>query len=213
MSPDVLAHMAYRICNAPIQTWPFPHIYVQDVFPWDFYHDLLASLPPVENYTTGEKNYNGRKFADTVPEILSNLSSPEFLKIATRPFQPWIAKRGLSKAFTDLRLIRDQQNYSIGPHTDARWKVLSLLFYLPPDGTLWEHGTSLYIPKDPTFRCEGGPHHLHEDFTRTYTAPYIPNSMIAFFKTDQSFHGVEPITIPCQRDLLLWNLYDRQPNG
>lgn len=214
MTPEVLAHMAYQISNAVIQPWPFPHIYVQEVFPWDFYQELLANLPPVEKYYQGAKNYNGRKFAEQVPDLVSGLSHPDFIKIAVRPFKPWVIQRSLNKVFTDLRLIRDQQNYAIGPHTDAAWKVLSLLFYLPPDGTLWEHGTSLYVPKDPSFRCQGGPHHPVENFTRVYTAPFIPNSMIAFFKTDYSFHGVEPITVQCQRDVLLWNLYDRQPpNG
>lgn len=208
---DVLAHMAYRISNAVIQPWPFPHIYVQDVFPWDFYQNLLANLPPT--YSTGVKDYKGRKFAESTPDMLSFMNDNEFTKIAVRPFKPWIIQRSLNKVFTDLRLIRDQQNYAIGPHTDAAWKVLSLLFYLPPDGTLWEHGTSLYVPKDPTFRCPGGPHHAVERFTRVHTASFLPNSMIAFFKTDYSFHGVEPITIPCQRDVLLWNLYDRSPNG
>ncbi len=208
---DLLGHLAYKICNAPVQHFPFPHIYVPEVFPPDFYSEILASLPSEGDYSNGSANYNGRKFADpTRIGLFDALNSPEFVRIAYTPFKPYIDKRfsaGLN-VHTDLRLVRDRQNYAIGPHTDAPWKVLSFLFYLPPNDSLREHGTSIYLPNDPSFRCPGGPHHKFSDFTNIYTAPFLPNSLFAFFKTDYSFHGVEPITIACQRDVLLWNLYD-----
>jgi hypothetical protein len=36
--------------------------------------------------------------------------------------------------------------------------------------------------------------------------PYLPNSLFAFVKTPNSFHGVEPISEPIRRDLLLFDL-------
>lgn len=208
---DILGHLAYRICNAEKRYFPFPHIYVENVFPWPFYDELLANLPPEGDYSQGSANYNGRKFADPSKiDVFNLLNDPIFFQVACFPFRADIARRfpnGLNPR-RDLRLVRDRQNYAIGPHTDAPWKVLSYLFYLPPDESLIEHGTSIYIPRDPTFRCPGGPHHKFEPFQRLFTAPFKPNSLLAFFKSDHSFHGVEPITIPCQRDVLLWNLYD-----
>lgn len=212
MLDDVLAHMAYKISNADVKPFPAPHIYVEDVFPNSFYTTLLANLPKPDGYSTGEANYKGRVFYDPVNlGILEPLRSQEWLDIATYPFRHAIAKdHGTSfPASTDLRLVLDGENYAIGPHTDAKYKVLSYLFYLPRDCYLEAHGTSIYLPKDPTFRCKGGPHHNREDFIKVWTAPFIRNSMFAFYKTDFSFHGVETITIPCRRDVLLWNLYDR----
>lgn len=207
---SVLGHMAYQVCNAPVYTVPFPHIYVPNVFPPDFYNELREHLPPDGDYSTGASNYNGRRFADPDSDLFSPFRDPFWTQIAMYPFQKHLSKRfpdGFN-TYTDLRLVRDTRNYAIGPHTDAPWKVLSFLFYLPPDATLSKYGTSIYLPNDGDFRCPGGPHHKFENFTRIHTAPFLPNSLFAFFKTDFSFHGVEPIPVQCQRDVLLWNLYD-----
>lgn len=212
MFDEVLAHLAYKISNAEVKPYPAPHIYVENVFPDDFYERVLWTLPQASNYSTGESNYKGRVFYDPVDmPLLDVFRTQEWLHIAIYPFRHDIAKGHGSNfpASTDLRLVLDSENYSIGPHTDAKYKTLSYLFYLPPDNSLEEHGTSIYLPKDEKFRCAGGPHHKHEDFIRVGTAPFRANSLFAFYKTDFSFHGVEPITIPCRRDVLLWNLYDR----
>lgn len=209
---ELLGHLAYQIINAPMALFPFPHIYVQNVFPWPVYAEILESLPPEGDYSAGSANYNGRKFADpTRIDVFSALNTDYFEQIAVTAFQRFISQRfagGKMTPRTDLRLVRDRKNYAIGPHTDAPWKVLSFLFYLPSDWSIFEHGTSIYLPNDPSFRCRGGPHHKFDDFTRIHTAPFVPNSLFAFFKTDYSFHGVEPIPVECQRDVLLWNLYD-----
>src|SRR5262249_17474227 len=72
----------------------------------------------------------------------------------------------------DALLVQDYTTYSLGPHTDSPAKVLSFLFYLPPDDALAHLGTSVYVPKDPSFTCPGGPHHPFDQFHRVYTMPY-----------------------------------------
>lgn len=213
MNAEVLAHVAYQIANAQMRLWPFPHIYVSNVFPDDFYSKLIASLPPTQDYKGVQGKYKGRTFAETAAvECLDVCRTGTFADICRFPFKKYIEKRCGPDftGFTELRLVLDSENYSIGPHTDAPWKVLSYLFYLPNDTTPPSLGTSLFLPRQEDFRCPGGPHHPFEPFVKTYTAPFLPNSCFAFFKTDFSFHGVEPITIPCRRDVLLWNLYDRK---
>lgn len=215
MPHDILGHMAYKIANATVNPFPMPHIFVEDVFPKDFYRDLYSSLPPEGHYAEGKASYNGRKFSDPMSDpliapLLEPLKTKVFAQIAMMPFMEHITKRCTDHARfkTDLRLVLDGKNYAIGPHTDAPNKVLSFLFYLPKDFNNRELGTSLYLPNDLAFRCPGGPHHKYEDFVKIATMPYFPNSLLAFFKTDFGFHGVEPITIPCRRDVLLWNLYE-----
>jgi hypothetical protein len=44
-SSDVDLHVQYRIANAPMLEFPYPHIYVRDIFPQDFYAALRANLP------------------------------------------------------------------------------------------------------------------------------------------------------------------------
>ena len=48
---DVEQHVCYRIANAPMLRYPFPHLYVESIFPEDFYRELRARLPSLESYT------------------------------------------------------------------------------------------------------------------------------------------------------------------
>ena len=40
MSSSAELHLSYKVGNAPVSMFPFPHFYVQDVFPQDFYDQL-----------------------------------------------------------------------------------------------------------------------------------------------------------------------------
>ena len=44
-STDVDLHVEYRIANAPMLEFPYPHLYVRDIFPPDYYARLRANLP------------------------------------------------------------------------------------------------------------------------------------------------------------------------
>lgn len=209
-------HVSYALGNAQVKKWPFSHFYVENAFPHDFYRQMLGFLYKKEDYQGGTQ-YKGRKFADNsmIPG-LEFMLGPEFMKAVITPFQGEFNRRFVGKTFTprvDLRLIRDGKGYSIGPHTDAAWKVLSLLFYLPDDYSHQECGTSLYVPKQRGKVCPGGPHHKFEDFNLVTTVPYRPNSCMGFWKTENSWHGVEPVEADFNRDVLLYNIYEATPNG
>src|SRR6185369_1519735 len=93
-------------------------------------------------------------------------------------------------------------------------KLVVLLIYLAPDDTAEHLGTSLYRPKDPSFSCPESKHHPFEDFIRVKTAPYKPNSMLAFMRSDISFHGLEPLSetdVESEgRDVIQYVLHDKQ---
>lgn len=232
-SSDVDLHVQYRIANAPMREFPYPHVYVRDVFPPDFYARLRANLPSEAHLRTLQSL--GRVSADypdtrlVMPllreqiarlepaqqgfwqELASWMLGPVFGQLMIAKFLPYLQHR-----FEDLRtqrfadevlIVRDSTSYSLGPHTDAPNKVLSFLFYLPPDAAMAQLGTSLYVPKDPQFACQGGPHYEFDRFRRVLTMEYLPNTLFAFMKTPQAFHGVEPITqADVQRDLLLYDI-------
>lgn len=198
-----------KLQETPKIPTPFPHFFCENVFPADFYAELRAVLDKKTDFHT--ESYLNRSFADQIGiNELDFMLTSQFLKNMLLLFRDEAVEKfgDQSVSFTrDLRLVRDQQHYKIGPHTDAPWKVLSLLFYLPPTDEYHGFGTSLYIPDDPEFRCEGGRHHKFEGFTEVWRAPYIPNSCLGFWKTDKSFHGVPTIPVQFQRDVLLYNIY------
>ena len=203
----------YNLRNASINHYPFPHFYIQNVFPKPLYRFLRNSLPPSGEYSTKGTSYHGRQFAEPTTPLLDFMRTEEFAIHICSIFLPQILKRRKetetpSKITHELRFVRDREKYQIGPHTDTPRKLVSLLFYLPPDAFMQDLGTSISLHNDPKFYCNSGTHHPFDNFTKIYTAPFLPNSCFGFFRTSQSFHGVSPITIPCKRDVLLYNLYD-----
>ena len=229
MSTGVEQHVLDAIGRARLAAEPFPYFQVEDVFPQAFYDRLLGALPPLEAYAplaeTGTLTVAGAYAQRYVVDLRELAPHSAFWTEALA----WLAGERLATAIldkfdaawrerfgpdtkigyrVDLRLVRDFTSYSIGPHTDAPQKLVSLLFYLPADARLRALGTSVYRPRDPSFRCEGGPHYGFEAFERTFTAPFLPNSLLGFPKLSRSFHGVEPIADEeVERNLLLYNLY------
>jgi hypothetical protein len=114
----------------------------------------------------------------------------------------------------ESQLIRHRAGYFLGPHSDLHTKLVVLLLYLAPDESAGHLGTSLYRPKRAGFTCPNGTHYPFEDFIRVKTVPYRPNSLLAFLRSDISFHGVEPLSeqdvTTGGRDLIQYVLYDKQ---
>lgn len=234
---DAEMHAAYRVGNAPFNMFPYPHFYLQDVFPADFYRELQGKLPdpqamvPIEK-ARGLKGYDerfvldlGKKGTAVLPEDKREFWSAihdwmvvqgRFGTLVFEKFKPFIQQRFAGRTdlqfYSEALLVQDITNYKLGPHTDAPRKVVTMLFYLPADDSQAHMGTSLYLPNDPAFRCPGGPHYDRDAFARLHTNPFLPNSMFAFFKTDNSFHGVEPVGDPdTRRWLLLFDIFVREP--
>lgn len=222
--------IGYNILNAPMRLYPYPHIYVPEVFPADFYAELQRNIPSHDVMTPIEaarrvRGYKERFILDFQGQM-KGLTSPQaafwgdmadwllaarFRDQILAKFKPFVNHRfegieGL-QFHSDAHLTEDITNYALGPHTDIPSKVISVLFYLPKDDTQAHLGTSIYVPKDPSRRCPGGPHHDRNDFDRVATMPFKPNSLFAFVKSDHTFHGVEPVVEPdVRRWLLLYNV-------
>lgn len=211
---NIEQHVTYALRNAPLRNWPFPHFYAENVFSLADYDKLTRILAEKQNFSGSE--FGNRSFADKVdiPQLDFMLGN-EFTLNIVKIFSEGYLKRfpsGAAKLSNDMRLVRDGQNYKIGPHTDAKWKMISLLFYMPSyQSKFWEneeYGTRLYIPQDRGMTCEGGPHYPFEPFDEVALIPYHPNTCFGFWKTNQSFHGVPPIPVQFQRDVLLFNVYE-----
>lgn len=241
---EIEQQVMYRIANAAVRGWPFPHLVAEDVFPADFYARLLDALPPLESYRTiadaGRVSlatpdaYRQRHTIDlTQPEperfppaqrefwadLLGWLIGERFTMFALQQFGALVGARfggrlGEARFHPEFQLVRDFTDYSLGPHTDSPHKVVVLLFYLPRTAERDALGTSLYVPRDPAFRCDGTRHHPRDRFLRVATLPYRPNSVTAFFKSARSFHGVEPVIEPgVRRDLIQLSLCHRMAGG
>ena len=228
---DAEAHIAYEFGNARIRDFPFPHFYLENVFPEDFYEKIQFNLPSYEELSpiaqkrpvTGYKErfvccFDDDSLKSLTPdkgffwtEFRNTFLKGDFGNLLLSKFQTLISTKfkGEEVEFYDeLLLVHDIKNYKLGPHTDAVKKVITILFYLPSNKNYPDIGTSIYVPTDPNFLCEGGPHHKHENFIRVKTMPFLPNSAFCFFKTNNSFHGVERLNEDGNgRWLLLYDIY------
>lgn len=233
----VLRHVQERIASATLEVDPFPYVVVDDVFPEDYYQHMLALFPsprhmrPLhETGRVGRGAYEERHavlfedddFARLTPETASFwrslarwMYSDPFANSFISRFADALLPRmdrilgadGKLAVKGDALLVQDHTRYAIGPHTDAPHRLVTFLFYLPSDDSMREFGTSIYRPKDPAFTCWGGPHHPFDLFERVRTVEYLPNRLLAFPKTERSFHGVERIEREqVQRRLLINNV-------
>lgn len=227
-------HVIYRIANAPVREYPYPHLYVTDVFPADYYAALRRNWPDTRHLKRLDETGRVNKGTYSERYIMPlDAASAEELPDDIGPFWEELAAWMLSGSFAsrvfgrfgrqaserfgasladvqfvhEALVVRDHTHYALGPHTDHPRKVLSLLFYCPDDDTKRHLGTSIYRPVDPSFRCAGGPHYPHEKFKRVTTMEYRPNTLFAFFKSDTAFHGVDPIRdADVARDLILYDI-------
>ena len=110
-------------------------------------------------------------------------------------------------------LVKDINKYQLGVHTDTIQKFLTFLFYIPKDDQLMDLGTTLYEPKQKISLDEKGsfhsdPNKVNEQFKVIKKIPFLPNSLLLFPRTNNSFHGVEKINVDQkERNLLLLNFY------
>ena len=229
-----LDHFVERLRTARVEVDPFPHYYLDHVFPDDYYEELLRNLPPSDVYenlyeVTDLKldHFRHRDQRDMNEGWVDRL--PAGLKPFWRSFNEWFLGPELAQAVlksfgsqraswpevsVESQFIRHRAGYFLGPHSDLYTKLVVLLIYLAPDNSAEHLGTSLYRPKDPSFECPDSKHYEFEDFVRVKTAPYRPNSMLAFVRSNISFHGLEPLSqsdvSTAGRDVIQYVIHDKQ---
>lgn len=236
-----LAHLLERLHDSKVERDPYPHYYLENVFPDDYYQALLRHLPESDAYQNlfeitdlkldhfrhrDQRNLNDG-WAGTLPEKLKEFWNrfnewflgPDLAQGVLDSFeQPLRERFGPGDSWPEVsvesQLIRHRAGYFLGPHSDLYTKLVVLLIYLPPDDRTAHLGTSLYRPKASGFKCANSVHYPFEDFINVKTAPYKPNSMLAFVRSDVSFHGVEPLSkedmTDGARDLIQYVLHDKQ---
>ena len=218
--------IAYKILNARVRAWPFPHVIIDDWLPWDLYDRLCEEWPTEKFRPISEVRPTGgypdrsavHEKGENVPtegawaELYEVTHGLRFAKAWLDIYERWLRQRFLTYAGlefqTDSLLCEDKGGYAIGPHSDAPAKVMSIVAYFPHQGQLADPrmGTSVYATDG--FTCQGGPHYPADDprFTEVFRAAYKPNSLFCLLKTNNSFHGVERLPPRAQRRVYIWNL-------
>jgi len=177
---DSELHLAYKFGNAPINGFPFPHLYVQDIFSDIFYsqiqknlpdHNLLTSMPDLYPEELGFEAHKDRYVMDLMREesinkiekdkqefwrgLGDNFKNGKLSDLLRNKFQYYLNMRFKLienvSFLSEIKLINDRKNYASSPHTSHPRKVVSVTFHLPTDFSQKLSGTSIYIPQDLNF--------------------------------------------------------------
>lgn len=226
-----LHHFIDRLRHTQIDSDPFPHYVLEHVFPDDYYRELLQHLPPSDVYknlyevtTLKLDHFRHRDQRDMDQGWTDKL--PQDLKAFWESFNEWFLGDDLARAVMEsfgfkempevsieAQFIRHRAGYFLGPHSDLYTKLVVFLLYLAPDNSAEHLGTSLYRPKAPGFSCPHSKHYPFEDFIRVKTAPYRANSLLAFVRSDISFHGLDPLSemdvAVTGRDVIQYVIHDK----
>jgi hypothetical protein len=138
----------------------------------DLFPEYLRTLPP-----------DKRALWDLVGRALC---SREISDAFVRRLAPGLRRR-FGESYDDVgmypvpTLTRDLPKYRITPHTDTRWKGITVQFYLPPDDTTRHIGT-IFHEKLP----DGS-------MPKTIKMPFSPNSGYAFAVGDNTWHSADPV--------------------
>ena len=198
-------------------------MYLEEVFPPDIYHRVLASLPPPELYvnaseryqTLGEPQYARMLFPLTTTYLARlSVAQQEFWRGITAALTAAELRQAIfTKLAHDLAfrygvpesqvgmlagyarpvLYRETEGFEIPPHPDTRRKVVTMQWYLPADRTQLGLGTALYRRKLLSWPF-GSWHHR---FVKIKQFAFQPNSAYAFVVNNtlgkKSWHGREKL--------------------
>ena len=189
---------------------PFHHLEFDRVFPDDIYAQILALMPESSDYRPMHGRSKGHDLADGThtrvkidlfPEYIRNLPAEKraFWDVVGRALCSEKVKAafihrlapGLSlrfgKEFAKVGmypipiLTRDIPGYLITPHTDSRWKGITVQLYLPRDDANTDIGTIFHeklsdssLPKRAQMR-------------------FAPNSGYAFAVGEDTWHSADAV--------------------
>jgi len=209
---------------------PFTHLVLDRVFPDDVYAAMLANMPEASDYRPMHGRAKGHDLADGThtrvkidlfPEYIRNLPpqkravwdvvgralcAPEVCEAFVRRLAPALARRfgpGYSKVgmFPIPVLTRDIPGYLITPHTDTRWKGITVQLYLPADCANVNIGTIFHRK-----RADGS-------LEKTKQMEFAPNTGYAFAVSTDTWHSADCVgpEVKTRDSILLTYFVDAGP--
>ena len=199
--------VAQSVDNARAVEKPFFHLEFDRVFPDDIYEQILRLMPESSDYRSMhgqskvKEGTQTRVKIDLFPEYIRNLPAEKRAlwdvvgrALCSQPVKEAFIRRlapGLSKRFgkdfarTGMYpipiLTRDIPGYMITPHTDTRWKGITVQLYLPADDANTDIGTIF--------------HDVLPDGSKPKATQmrFAPNSGYAFAVGDDTWHSADPV--------------------
>jgi hypothetical protein len=223
-------HVVAAIEAAPSFETPFCHLILDRVFPEDVYAAMIANMPasgdyrPMHGRSKGHDLEDGthtRIKIDLFPEYIRHLPPPrrDLWNVVGRALRSDAVRQAfmrrlapaLRRRFGDRHaatgmfpipvLTRDIPGYLITPHTDTRWKGITVQLYLPRDNATSHIGT-IFHGRDAAGQL-----------TRDKQMSFSPNTGYAFAVGSDSWHSADRIgpEVTTRDSILLTYFVDAGP--
>jgi hypothetical protein len=189
---------------------PFYHLILDHVFPDEVYAAMLAAMPEASDYRPMHGRSKGHDLADGThtrvkidlfPEYIRHLPPQKravwdivghalcsrevkdaFMRRLARPLARRFGKSAPSTGMYPIPVLtRDIPGYLITPHTDTRWKGITVQLYLPRDASTTHIGTIFHekladgsLPKRTQMK-------------------FAPNTGYAFAVGTDTWHSADPV--------------------
>ncbi|MFQ5626660.1 MAG: hypothetical protein ACE5FM_08420 [Methyloligellaceae bacterium] len=237
----VLDHVIEAVDASVAHDEPFGHCYIENVFPQDFYQQMLSQLPDNEVYRALNPKAYGRAGGESTRDRLflskqgleplkgemkscwttvANIITSEQLKRAvfSKLWKDIALRFEVSredvpdiKTYPRAVLFRDTDEYRIKPHPDGESRIVTMMYYLPRDLSQEDLGTSLYVKQPPLKRLFG------EKFKEVKRFPFRPNCGYAFvvnrLPERTSWHGRELLEPGCGVRNTILTQFRTDPDG
>jgi hypothetical protein len=195
---------------AAVSDSPFGHLVFDRVFPDDTYALMLANMPEVVDYRPMHGRSKGHDLADGThtrvkidlfPEYIRHLPPPKrtvwdlvgralcsrsvkdaFVRRLATPLQRRFGARYAKVGMYPIPILtRDIPGYLITPHTDTRWKGITVQLYLPRDHSNTHIGTIFHEKL-----ADGS-------LPKRKQMSFAPNSGYAFAVGTDTWHSADPV--------------------
>ncbi|HZQ11500.1 MAG TPA: hypothetical protein VFB31_01680 [Pseudolabrys sp.] len=220
-------YVTQSVENARAVETPFFHLEFDHVFPDDIYAQILGLMPENSDYRSMhgqskvKEGTQTRVKIDLFPEYIRNLPpekralwdivgralcSEKVKQAFMRRLAPGLKKRfGENFARVGMYpipiLTRDIPGYLITPHTDTRWKGITVQLYLPKDDANTDIGTIF--------------HSVLSDGSKPKATQmrFAPNTGYAFAVGDDTWHSADPVhnRVKTRDSILLTYFVDQGP--
>jgi hypothetical protein len=202
--------MANSVDAANLSDSPFTHLVFDRVFPDDLYASMLANMPEVTDYRPMHGRSKGHDLADGThtrvkidlfPEYIRHLPPQKravwdvvgralcarpvrdaFVRRLAAPLQRRFGARFAKVGMYPIPILtRDIPGYLITPHTDTRWKGITVQLYLPRDRSTAHIGTIFHAKL-----ADGS-------LPKRTQMSFVPNSGYAFAVGTDTWHSADPV--------------------
>jgi hypothetical protein len=200
--------IAASVDAAAVSDAPFTHLEFDRVFPDDIYALMLANMPEATDYRPMHGRSKGHDLTDGTHTRVKIDLFPEYIRhlppqkravwevvgraLCSRPVKeafkrrlaaPLVRRFGKRKVgmYPIPILTRDIPGYLITPHTDTRWKGITVQLYLPRDRANVHIGTIFHEKL-----ADGS-------LPKRKQMSFAPNSGYAFAVGTDTWHSADPV--------------------